>query len=296
MYIKNVRQKYAKDTERSFVPALAKGEIITDMNQHLNDMYPAAFAQENPMEIEDNELQATLRDDQYEANGLDDTFCATTSPFDGSRGYDSGDSDDFVELETPPKRQPREFRIVRVKGEYSQHDAVTERDIESQSDNGDATLETGNGQTKTRKRKKGNSGVAKRTTRASKKGARTNNDVITIDDVERDTERPSTSTQNHGKRSPAMNKGNFDTMLDEFTETTGKIGKCDKKLKALNAQKNIIAMKLKNFEGDFDAMLEEFAGVTGEIARNKQWKDELMAQKDAIVAKLKKAKQMNSQK
>lgn len=49
---------------------LSKGQTITDVNQHLKDMFPTAFAKQTTMKPSDVEVKETLVDDHYESMTL----------------------------------------------------------------------------------------------------------------------------------------------------------------------------------------------------------------------------------
>lgn len=249
-YIENVKQKYRNSSKPPFVPAPRKGQTITDANQHLKEMFPAAYAPEDSMEPGDNDLGEALDNDQYDTDSNDGSFVATDTH--SSQGYgshsayhsdDSGDSNDTVEA----GRQQREFRIVQIKSEYRQHNAQS--DIQSQADS-TAGLNTRQMQTQKRKAN-GSRGVkdtaAKRV--ASGRAEKANNEIITIDD-EHDTERPSTSTssQNHVQRSSAKTNGNYKVLLNEFAEISGQIAIHDQKKDELKAQQAIIMAKLEAYK------------------------------------------------
>lgn len=282
---------------------------MADLNQHLKDMFPAAFAPNIQIESEDTEMQPTLANDEYEANDNDGTLVAAPprSPVSQSQGYGSegdsdysNDSDETIDHEIQPRSQPRRLTITEIKAEYSQHyidaDADVdddEPDVELHADNDYAIspVETNDSRRKSPKRK--NSDVleqpaAKRVTRASRRVDEDNSEIIIIDD-DHVTERPSTSSQNHDEESSTINDGNLDRILNENDKIVGEIRKWDKSLKALKAEKAVVVAKFKNrTTANFDMVMVENDKIVGEIAECEQNKEELMAQKATIEAKLRK--------
>lgn len=263
MYIKNIRQRYGAN---SFVPASDSIEyqVITDMNQHLNQMYPAAFSRSIQIKSEDAEMQPNDVNDQCEADGNDETFSAISSP--ASRGRGSRDdfdylnvSDDFDhEIQPRSEFSRRRLVITEIKEEYSPHyaDAAAAVDgdgsdvkVEAADDDTDSSIRTNNSRREIPKRK--NSGAmrmpaAKRAPRTSLCVANERSEVIIIND-ESDTERPSTSTQNSDVGSSTVDEENLEKLLNENNEIVREIWKCDKHLKALKAQKAVVDAKIKEY-------------------------------------------------
>lgn len=268
-------------------------------------MFPAAFAPNIQIESEDTEMQPTLANDEYEANDNDGTLVAAPprSPVSQSQGYgsqgdsdDSNDSDETIDHKIQPRSQPRRLTITEIKAEYSQHyiDADAdddEPDVESHAENDYAVspVEMNDSRRKSPKRK--NSDVleqpaAKRVTRASRRVDEDNIEVIIIDD-DHNTERPSTSSQNHDEESSTINDENLDRILNENDKIVGEIRKCDKSLEALKAEKAVVVAKFKNrTTANFDIVMVENDKIVEKIVEFEQNKEKLMAQKAIIEDKL----------
>lgn len=247
-YIENVKRKYANSTKPAFVPASSKKQTVTNVIEHLKEMFPAAFEQDDSMPPEDNELQAAMGNDHYEIDDNDDgSFIGTPPNSPASLGYASrGYNSDHSEVPVEAERQPPEFRIEEIKAEYQQHDDETESDIETQAD---LTAER-----ETRKRKV-DAGMLKQpsTKKMTKTSGKSKDVLITIDD-EIDTETPSTSSQSYGFQRSAANEGNFKLLLDEHAQIAVKIALNEQKKmeherenEGLLAQKAIIEAKLDKF-------------------------------------------------
>lgn len=200
-------------------------------------MFPAAFAEEIPMPSDsgDTKPQATHTDTRYEADYNDEPHVATAHRSSISQGYESrgSDSDDSDYSSQAERHQQPAFRIEQIKYEYQVPDA-DEFDCEPPIRNG-------------QKRKSGDcialkSPPAKRVAIANVSNEAHDEVVIIADDE--DTERPSTSTQNHHEQSPDMSENN-DLLLDEFSEISRKIALLEKEKEELLAQEAIIREKLK---------------------------------------------------
>lgn len=161
---------------------LSKGQVITDVKQHLKEMYPAAFAEKSLMKSESRVI----------------------SEFDNS-----------VEA----KRQP-EVRIGQIKSEY--HEPDTKLVIQPRLENG-------------QKHKSDDSSVMKNP--AGKRVANVSNHD--------DTERLSTSSQNHHVRSLDMSDENYGLLLQEFEHIVGQIALLDHKKKTLLAREDIVKESLR---------------------------------------------------
>lgn len=199
-------------------------------------MFPAAFTEQIPMKSEgvEDKAEETLADDHYEIDGIDDPYDATahqSSVSQGSRGYGSNDSDDSAEAERQPETQQPLFRIERIKSEYQQFDCET-------------PIRNG------RKRRNDDSGLmknpaAKRVANANADvSSKASNEVVIIEDDE-DTEMPSTSTHSNRERRPSTNDGNYNLVVQELKDISGKIALHDQKKKDLLEQQAIIEEKLR---------------------------------------------------
>lgn len=265
MYIENIKTKYG-----AFVPAVSKVSL-SDVNQHLIDMYPGAFAQ-NPLPANIVEPQAEEANDEDAGPSLryaENALPAKRNAREASQGYvsqgtsvygsdnfdDDSDAEDLFDLNpsdellTPIKTSQIDMQIVHVEGNYSQHDAFN-----NETDNGDPeqllerkTIEAENRPKPNRKRKANEQQpfhLAEKVLIGH--SSQENYDVIVIADKHQDdTGRMSRSTRN--KNEQANNAGHIDAqILKEFGQNAVEINKCKEKLMELQAKQRAIEAKLKN--------------------------------------------------
>lgn len=246
-YIENVERKYANSTKQPFVRASSKTKVITNVDQHLKQMFPAAFEQDDSMTSEDNKLQAAKASD----NGGSFDGTAPHSPV--SQGYESRSSDsEHSDDSVGAERQLPKFRTVRMNAEHQQYVADTPSAIGAGS-----TAGSKNEQQETRKRKVDNVMEKPAAKRMAKFPEKSKNDVEKIAD-KNDGERPSTSSKNHGAQSPATNNGNFKLLLDELAQISVKLAQNEQKkmeLLALNEQEKEGLMAQK---ANIEAKLEKY--------------------------------------
>lgn len=112
--------------------------------------------------------------------------------------------------------------------------------------------------------------VAKRMTKAtSGKDARVNDDIILIDDEYFDA--PTTS-QNHGRQSPATDEEDCTTMCEKYSEIDEKIEKCGQK----------IALA-KNDKSRSVTLVKAYSEINKKIKKYEEEKKELEQQRDDIL-------------
>lgn len=300
-YIKNIEIKYDW-----FVPARTK-VTISDVKQHLIDMYPRAFSRSS---VATNNTNGTYDAGPSTSKTHNKSAARKISPVSlgsaslrtsySSDSSDSDDADDFVDQRplTPIKLLPVDIKMEQVVENYSQYNDKPNNESQA-SDNsvGDQGLDERNSEAKknhkaNRKRntmREQPHSLAKKVCRASELNHSLHeiDSVIAIDDDgdDDDTKRWPISSQK-----PNELATNFDAMFDELCEIMKKVSKCEERLNKLNEQEAIIQDKLhqgENYGENLNLLLAEFCEVMKKISECKKQLKDLNEQKDIFRAKLK---------
>lgn len=248
MYIKNIEKEFGE-----FIPA-PFNVTLSDVNQHLLDMFPGLSANICPRANESAERTTSLDFQGFGSRG--------TSPYNSQESVDESTPSTSVELPTI------DIKIQNVQGNYLQH-TDDETNTESQSvildasNAAEATLDEGTGN-------KGKRNGKRSSTPVSRKPAKKSNvSVISVEDSDED------DSVNGGQR--------FRAMIIEFRVVSRGMYKCENRLKSLNEQESLIEAKLTDPETtsdeNIDRILDELSEVTKQILKYETRLDELKEQK-----------------